>query len=108
MTPSEISRRLVFLRRVAGMILENGGETYRAEDTVLHMSRACGFSDPQTLALPTGVFLSVIYGGETYSTMVRVVKRTINLGILNKVNNLSRRFTSEIKRHRLILGVTKW
>ena len=40
------------------IILENGGETYRAEDTVLHMARALGLNEADVFAIPSGLFIS--------------------------------------------------
>ena len=43
------------------MILENGGETYRAEDTMVRML-ANKVDDVETFVTPTGIFMSVEQG----------------------------------------------
>ncbi len=40
------------------LILENGGETYRAEETANRVCLTGGIASPAVLALPTGIFLS--------------------------------------------------
>ena len=40
------------------IILENGGETYRAEDTVTRMARAMGMTEVDVFGIPSGLFIS--------------------------------------------------
>ena len=40
------------------IILENGGETYRAEETVERMCQGLGVRHVEVLALPTGLMLT--------------------------------------------------
>lgn len=44
----------------AGIILENGGETYRAEETAYRICNAFGFDETDVFATPTGVFITVL------------------------------------------------
>lgn len=82
------------LALLAGMlILENGGETYRAEETVVKLCGAAGCPDSDVIALPTGLFLTLRAEGETARTYVkRVKKRTVDLGKLERVNTCARAF----------------
>lgn len=73
----------------AHIILENGGETYRAEEAVSHICAAFG-ADAQVLALPTGVFLTVQAGPESRTLIKRVKKRTTDLEKLDKALTISR------------------
>lgn len=74
------------------IMLKNGAETSRVEETMDHIARACGASKAESFVIPTGVFVTVADGtGRTLTTMRRVRDRTINLDRIAKVNELSRR-----------------
>ncbi len=75
----------------AQIILENGAETYRVEDTVQRLCKSYGFGEVNVMALTTGVFISISAEGESHSAVRRVGKRGINLARVNRVNDLSRR-----------------
>ncbi len=73
--------------RLAGqMMLSNGGETYRAEETVRHIGRAFGY-ESEVIAFPTGLMLSV--GGEK-SLIGRVDRRQVDFSKIDRVNAISR------------------
>ena len=73
------------------IVLENGGETYRAEQTVERMCKGFGIPKAEVLALPTGVMLTVHVDDETeYTRIVRVSSRTIDLTRLDDCNTVSR------------------
>ncbi len=73
----------------AQIILENGAETYRVEDTVQRLCASYGHTG-NVLALSTGVLISIA-GPEGLSTVIRrVPKRSLNLSRVNAVNELSR------------------
>lgn len=75
----------------ARIVLENGGETYRAEDTVLRMCRGLGISKVDVLALPTGLMLTLIDDSDvSVSRIVRVYTHNINLKRLDDCNRVSR------------------
>jgi uncharacterized membrane protein YjjP (DUF1212 family) len=109
---------------LAGMlILENGGDTHRAEETAERICAAAGRPGSDVLALPTGIMITIApYCGETetadtaakdgstrhpvvcintpggeseppVSLIRRVKKRTINLTKLERVNRAARAFT---------------
>lgn len=74
------------------IMLRNGAETSRVEETMSHMARALGAVKTESFVIPTGVFLTVTDGnGRTSTLMRRVHDRTINLDRIAKVNELSRR-----------------
>jgi Uncharacterized conserved protein len=109
---------------LAGMlILENGGDTHRAEETAERICDAAGRPGSDVLALPTGIMITIApYCGvsnnvfyadgerppitcaaspdgpeEDYapvSIIRRVKKRTINLSKIERVNRAARSFTS--------------
>lgn len=84
---------MVRLAVTAGEImLRNGAETSRVEETMGHMARACGAAGAESFVIPTGVFLTVTdQGGRSFTALRRVSDRTINLDRIAKVNELSRR-----------------
>ena len=74
------------------LVLENGGETYRAEDTVVHVSKSLGAKNCSAFVTPTVIILShEEEGGQHHTYMRRIYKRTTNLTKLAQVNDLSRR-----------------
>ncbi|WP_094546888.1 threonine/serine exporter family protein [Petroclostridium xylanilyticum] len=83
--------RLVIL---AGQImLENGAETYRVEDTMERICSATDIKSVNTFATPTGIFVSIqTKNREHYTTIKRVKTRTTNLSKVYQVNNISRQF----------------
>lgn len=79
--------------KAAQIILENGAETYRVEDTVIRLCRSFGYEDADVIALSTGVLISITVPGDSASIIRRVRKRSLNLARVNAVNDLSRRIT---------------
>ncbi len=87
---------IVALAVLAGeVMLRNGAETSRVEETMAHIARACGASAAECFVIPTGVFLNVTdASGRSLTTMRRITDRTINLDRIAKVNELSRRLAA--------------
>lgn len=86
---------------VARGVIENGGETYRAEELLLRTARACGVTDADGFVIPTGIIASGSVpdeprGGEagtraTERARVRHIDhRTVNLGAISEVEELVR------------------
>jgi len=74
------------------VMLINGAETSRAEETMDHIAWACGASAVNSFVIPTGVFLTVSnMEGRSLTAMRRIKYRTIDLERIAKVNELSRR-----------------
>lgn len=87
----------VELAALAGeTMLKNGAETYRVEETMEHIARACGADKVESFVIPTGVFLTVSQPGSGSLTVMRRIRsRTINLDRIAKVNALSRRLVEQ-------------
>lgn len=83
---------------IAGRIMMYAGsETYRVEDTIIRISKACGL-DSECFVTPTGIFLSLKDGGRVQTSMARILYRSIDLNKVSEVNSISRRLSqSEIK-----------
>ncbi len=74
------------LCRAAQLILENGGETYRVEETALRMAKGFGLRDVSVAALPTSIFVGV--NGRV--RIVRISRRGTNTSKLERTNDISR------------------
>jgi uncharacterized membrane protein YjjP (DUF1212 family) len=77
------------------LILENGGETFRAEETVLRICMAGGYGESEVIAIPTGIFVTLADGDISYKTRVkRIRKRWIDLRRIDRTNTISRSLAS--------------
>lgn len=72
------------------LVLENGGDTYRSEETILHLCRAFGAPQSDVVALPTGLFLTIGTGEQSESMTIRIKRRSIDLTNLDRINATSR------------------
>ncbi len=74
------------------ILLENGAETYRVEETINRLCRACGLDAVDNFTIPTGIFVSVSYEDQLITKVVTVRSRDIDLEIIALINDFSRRF----------------
>ncbi len=83
----------------AGMlVLQNGGETYRTEETMLSVATSLGADSASAFVTPTVVMLTCIDGvGKSHTRIQRINERSINLGKISRVNELSRRLLASGK-----------
>jgi uncharacterized membrane protein YjjP (DUF1212 family) len=73
------------------IILENGGETYRVEDTILRILAAYNLEAADSFVTPTGIMVSVTDRyAHTVTIVKRIRKRTVDLEKISRVNDLSR------------------
>lgn len=89
--------RLIFKTALlAGEImLRNGAETYRVEDTINRILKTTKFTVIESYVTPTGLFATLDDPSIDSITMVRRVgQRTIHMGKVEKVNNVSREYVS--------------
>ncbi len=79
------------LQLAGRIILENGGETYRAEETINRMGRGFGLEEVDSFAVPSGLFVSYrIAGGDPVTSVRRVRRENRNLTRVDEVNHVSR------------------
>lgn len=79
----------------ATIILENGGETSRAEETATILCRFSGWEDTEVLALSTGIIITAKReNGSSETAVVRIKSRSLNLFRVERVNALSRDYAS--------------
>lgn len=72
------------------LILQNGGETYRVEDTMNRIAVAYGIESSQSYVTPTGIIFA-IDGGTQITKLVRISDRSTNLLKVSMVNDISRK-----------------
>lgn len=78
---------------LAGKImLENGGETYRVEDTMTHVAEGFGVPNSHSFVTPTGIIFS-IDGPEQTTRLIRISERSTDLHKVTVVNAISRRIS---------------
>ena len=80
------------LQLAGKLIMENGGETYRVEETITRMGQAFGLREVESFAVPSGIFISYrLDNGESVSSVKRVHRGSTNLTRVDRVNSVSRR-----------------
>ena len=78
------------------LIMENGGETYRVEETITRMGHAFGFTEVESFAVPSGIFISYRKSDGSIETAVKRVRRKgTDLTRVDAVNAVSRRMEAE-------------
>lgn len=93
-----ISRKkiLVVALYAGEIMLKNGAETYRVEDTIIRLCKSRDLSYVEAYVTPTGIFMSIDSKGESSDEVVTYVKRIrsrgINLNKVAEVNSFSRQF----------------
>ncbi|GAA0114461.1 threonine/serine exporter family protein [Clostridium senegalense] len=86
------------------LMLENGGETYRVEQTISTICKTFEIHNVNSFITPTTIVISINNNGETVSTVRRLTGTTVNLKKVSLVADLSERIsnksipTSEIER----------
>lgn len=87
----QITKAVETAKLSAKLILENGGETSRAEETVYRICNTLGFDKTDVFAIPTGLFISVSKDETEVNTSVtRIRKRSTDLTAIEEVNSVSR------------------
>lgn len=73
------------------IILENGGETYRVEQTIIMICKSYGIPLTESFVTPTGIMVSITnIENQTITLVKRINTRTVNLRKVSMINNLSR------------------
>ena len=71
----------------AQMVLENGGETYRVEETAMRMASGLGLEDVNIVAFPTSIYVNI---GDR-CRIRRITRRGTNTARLAQINDVSRK-----------------
>lgn len=75
------------------LMLINGAETYRVEDTLLRICNSRGFNHVNVFASPTVIIISD-YKFDGYSFLKSIKSRSIDLQKISLLNDFSRKFVS--------------
>ncbi len=79
------------LQTAARLIMENGGETFRAEETVCRMGQGFGLLEVESFVVPSGLLISYRRGdGQLETSVKRVRRQKTNLTRVDEVNRVSR------------------
>ncbi len=90
----KLVKKVLEIALFAGRVmLENGAETSRVEDTINRICRSRGLNI-ESFTIPTGIFLSCDYNDEYYPYIIRTKVITIDLERIVMVNDFSRKFVS--------------
>lgn len=81
---------------LAGKImLTNGAETYRVEDTMIRIAHSFGAKEAHSYVTPTGIVFSIEGDQPTKTKLVRINERTTDLNKVTKVNSISRKISNQ-------------
>lgn len=88
---------IVNLAAEAGKImLENGGETYRVEQTINMICKSYNIANAESFVSPTAIITSTVDENGRSSTIIkRITSRSTDLEKVALINNLSRKMQSE-------------
>lgn len=79
---------------LAGKImLQNGAETYRVEDTMERIASSFGYPHSNSFVTPTGIIFQS--DGSESAKLTRIIERTTNLQKVMAVNAISRQISNE-------------
>ena len=81
---------------IGELMLINGAETYRVEDTILRICKSRKLDHINVFISPTAIIISD-YRFDGYTFMKTIKSRSINLSKISLLNNFSRKFVSNTK-----------
>lgn len=89
-------KKLLIMATLAGKImLKNGAETYRVEDTVIRICKSRkNIQYVQAFVTPTGIIISLEYENDIITYVQRIKSIKIDLNKIAMVNDFSRKFVS--------------
>lgn len=92
-----VPKEILDISAYAGqVILINGGEVYRVENTISYICEAYGINDSHSLVTPTGIFVTIDDGSKNAHTIVkRIHNREVNLNKISQINDLSHNLKDE-------------
>lgn len=73
------------------LLLENGAEIYRVEETMVRLCTSFEeVEHAESFVIPTGIMLSVMVDQTTYTKVLRVHSKGVDLHCIDRINYLSR------------------
>ena len=97
MIDSRQKKILMLAVRAGEILMKNGAEVYRVEDTMSRICKACDIEHVEVFATPTGIFISLDKGGDdddTQTYVKNIKSRSTNLHRISAVDSFSRQFTT--------------
>lgn len=95
MEQSSLADTLKICIEVGRLMLSNGAETYRVEDTIYRIAKSMGFVYVNIFAVPTAIMMTAEDpDGNDHTELVRVTERNTNLEVVTAVNTLSRKLVN--------------
>ena len=88
---------LLLAVRAGELMLKNGAEIYRVEETITRICKACKIDNVEVFAMPTGIFVTLDndVAGDNVSTYIsRIHSSETDLNKISLVNQFSREFTT--------------
>ena len=87
----EMHKVLELALEAGRILLKNGAEIFRVEETIWHICKHYEIEDVDAFVLSNGIFLTAHHGGkESFARVKHVPMEGTHLGIVTEVNNLSR------------------
>ncbi|KPU28029.1 hypothetical protein TR13x_01395 [Caloranaerobacter sp. TR13] len=91
---NDVKKLLVMAILAGKVMLKNGAETYRVEDTIKRICKSRNIDFAEAFVTPTGIFLSVEYRGEILTYIKRIKNIRFDLNKIALVNEFSRQFVN--------------
>ncbi|MBC7765022.1 MAG: threonine/serine exporter family protein [Hyphomonadaceae bacterium] len=97
MKKPENNEQILAMIALSGQILlESGAETNRVEDTLMRMCHAFGLFEIQTIATPTGLFMTAKTDDGIHHSLIRRIRsQDIHLDRVHAVNDISRKLAQK-------------
>lgn len=91
------TNKLLAISAYAGkLLIEHGAEIYRVEETMVRLCMSFSdVEDAESFVTPTGIMLSITMHKKTYTKIIRVRSKGVDLNIIDKINSLSREASIE-------------
>jgi uncharacterized membrane protein YjjP (DUF1212 family) len=90
-TRDELRDILAIALQGGQLLLENGAETWRVEETLQHLGVGLGADEMEIYPTPTGIIMSALAGNEHRTRIRRVTNLSVDLSRVGAVLDLSRR-----------------
>lgn len=118
-TADEYQKLLNAALDLGHLLLENGAEIYRVEDSIQHVLYAYGAKHVDVFAITNSITVTITLANDTcYTRLRRVYSRTTNFQIVEALNDLSRyvcvnrpsaeEFNKRIKEIRRLPRYSEW
>ncbi len=93
MTNMTINEIINIALETGKIMLKNGAETYRVEETIEKMISSRVDSPVEVFVMSTGIIISVVAEGSPFTVVSRIVSSGIDMEYITRANSFSRVFT---------------